>query len=378
MLKRLLPLLESIRPLLSRFGSSRVLIAVAGVVVLASSALALTLASGDPDPGPGPDTNEPGPGKLPTVSSTTTTTTVYAGPTAPLTGLPLEDEARLDRRVIGVKIDNFPEARPQSGLNAAEAVYEALVEGGLTRYLALFHTSDVEYLGPMRSARPTDATIMKPLGGAFAISGASHWVLRHIASEGVEMLGEGASKGFRIESRWAPHNLYVDTNLVREGADENDIADDPPPALWSHGALPDDAEPAEKVTTTFSDWTGPTWTWDGEAYVRSVGDDPDVLIDKEEEEEGAITFDGVVVLRVNQYRARPRRPSDGKSVPASETVGSGEALVFAQGKVAEGIWQRQTTADVIELVTASGDPLAIPPGRYWIALVPTSGSVDWS
>jgi len=377
MLRRLLPIFEPIRPLLRRFRPPRVLIAVAVVVVLGSGALALALASGEPEP-VAADTTEPNPVTSTTAPPTTTTTTIYTGPTTPLTGLPIEDEAQLNRRVIGVKIDNFPDARPQSGLNAAEAVYEVLVEGGLTRFLAVFHTSDVDYLGPMRSARPTDATIMKPLGGAFATSGASNWVRRHIASEGVEMLGEGASKAFRIKSRWAPHNLYVDTNLVREGADENDVADDPPPALWAYGALPDDAEPAEEVTMTFSDWPGPTWTWDGSAYERSIGDDPDVLIDKEEEEEGAITFDGVVVLRVSQYRARPRRPSDGKSVPASETVGSGEALVFAQGKVAEGTWQRQTTADVIELVTASGDPLAIPPGRYWIALVPTSGSVDWS
>ena len=378
MLKRLLPLLEPIRPMLTRLRSPRVLIAVAGVVVLATSALALALTSGDPDPGAA-DTTEPSPAKSPTVSSaTTTTTTVYAGPTAPLTGLPLPDEAQLDRRVIGVKIDNFPEARPQSGLNAAEAVYEALVEGGLTRFLALFHTSDVDYLGPMRSARPTDATIMKPLGGAFAISGGSRWVLRHISGEGVEMLGEGASNGFRIRSRRAPHNLYVDTNLVREGADDRDIPDDPPPALWVFGPLPGDAEPADRVTTTFSDWLGPTWTWAGAAYERSVGDDPDLLIDKEEEVEATISFDGVVVLRVSQYTAHPPSRSQGVSVPAAETVGSGEALVFAEGKVAEGTWQRQTTGDVIELVTSSGEPLAIPPGRYWIALVPTSGSVDWS
>jgi hypothetical protein len=97
-----------------------------------------------------------------TATEATTTTETAPGPASPLNGLPAEDPTLLDRGVMAVKIDNHWNARPQSGLQEADAVYELVVEAGLTRFIALFHDNDSDYLGPMRSGRPPGS-----LGQAF-------------------------------------------------------------------------------------------------------------------------------------------------------------------------------------------------------------------
>ena len=98
--------------------------------------------------------------------TTTTTTTTIPEPevSAAINGLPAEDDL-VDRRVVAVKIDNHPNARPQSGLDVADAVYEVLVEAGLTRFIALFHQSDADHVGPNRSGRPTDSQVMGQMAG---------------------------------------------------------------------------------------------------------------------------------------------------------------------------------------------------------------------
>ncbi|MFZ0491675.1 MAG: DUF3048 domain-containing protein [Acidimicrobiia bacterium] len=158
-----------------------------------------------------------------TVTTTTTTqpTTTTTEPVvlAPLNGLPVTDPTTIDRRVLAVKIDNHPAARPESGIQEADAVIELPVEG-ITRFMALFNVNDSTYLGPVRSGRPTDPTLVKPLGGTFAISGAQSWVLDIIHKDDVPMIVDSRPGMFRISSRAAPHNLYGDTTALRQVADD--------------------------------------------------------------------------------------------------------------------------------------------------------------
>src|SRR5439155_2594898 len=107
----------------------------------------------------------------PASSSTSSSTTVP--PVAPLTGLPA-DPATASKPALSVKVDNTAAGMPQSGLNDADVVTEALVEGGLTRLLATFQSKGVNVVGPIRSARPVDADLLRQLGGGyFAYSGAA-------------------------------------------------------------------------------------------------------------------------------------------------------------------------------------------------------------
>ena len=131
---------------------------------------------------------------------------------SPFTGLELPPEIWLKRprRVIAFKIDNNLNARPQSGLQEADSVMEILVEGGMTRFLAFYMDKSSSYVGPIRSARPTDPTLVKPYGGILVVSGATAGLIPAIRELGVPVLEEVRSPTmFRIANRNAPHNLSL-------------------------------------------------------------------------------------------------------------------------------------------------------------------------
>ncbi len=281
----------------------------------------------------------------------------------------------LDRGVMAVKIDNHWNARPQSGLQDADAVYELVVEAGLTRFIALFHDNDSDYLGPMRSGRPTDPTLLKPLNATFTISGAQNWVAARIVGAGVRLIGEVRPATFRIGSRRAPHNLYVDTTLFREYAAAREYPSEPPPDLFQWGETVPGETGAESITMRFSAETTALWEWDGELYSRSTNGDIHEWVDRDAET-GPLTADTLIVLFARRYTASPPGGS-GSSVPAMETVGAGRALAFFDGGVTEGTWARDSIDEMFMLTDAAGNQMTIPPGKPWISLVPDTGSVTW-
>ncbi len=310
-----------------------------------------------------------------TTAPPTTTTTVVAGPLSPLDGMPVDDPLLLDRRVIAVKIDNHWNARPQSGIQEADAVYELLVEAGLTRFIALFHDGDSDYLGPMRSGRPTDPTLLKPLGATFTISGAQDWVISRIVSSGVSLIGEVRPATFRIATRYAPHNLYVDTTALRAYADERGYADEAPADLFTWGSWePDSGVEATSIAFDWSPGLQVRWDWTGEEYVRFSGGEPHEWLSTDGDT-SQIATDTLVVLFATRYTASPS--GAGSSVPAMETVGTGRAVVFSGGEAREGTWSRSSIEEPFELSSADGSVLTVPPGKPWISIFPDSRSVTW-
>lgn len=309
-----------------------------------------------------------------TSTSTTTTTTLPPGPSSPLTGMESENPDLLDRRVVAVKIDNHANARPQSGLETAAAVYELPVEASLTRFIALFHDQDSTYVGPNRSGRPTDPTLVAPLGATFVISGAQPWVQSVINNYDVDWFGEVRGPSFRISSRRAPHNLFVDTVKIREEADRRSFPDDPPQDMFTWGELPATAEPATEI---FFDWTSVTkitWKWNGSGYERYIGETTHNWISQDGETTEPVETDTLIVLYARRYTASG---STGSAVPAMDTVGTGVVQVFAEGKVVEGTWSRESADELFVLTAADGSVLEVPPGRPWINIFPDNRTVTW-
>jgi hypothetical protein len=318
----------------------------------------------------------------------------------------VEDEEALERRVIAVKIDNHWKARPQSGIEQADAVYELLVEGGLTRFIALFHHSDTEYLGPIRSGRPTDPTLVKYLGAPLQISGAQPWISGVIAGYGVKLLGDNGNTTFRIGARRAPHNLYGSTLLMRDEADRRSYPDDPPAMTTFNFGEPTPGDPgAKEVTLDWSNRPVVRWEWNGTEYLRFNGDDPHnyLTLPSEEDEEASdtepaedtttttsdketedepeilehqIAMDTLVVLTAPKYWASSSSGA-GSAVPALDTVGGGEAYVFYDGLVVEGIWERESVDERFELTLEDGSPITVPEGRLWISIFPNNQLVSW-
>ena len=137
-----------------------------------------------------------------------------SGINSPVNGLPMPSGSN-NSIVIGIKNDNNVRARPQSGPQKADAVFEVLVEGGMTRFINIFYQSDTSYHGPIRSARPTDPTVLRPLGGVLVASGATGGLIPEINDMGVPVITDRRPEYFRISSRKAPHNLYADTSKLK-------------------------------------------------------------------------------------------------------------------------------------------------------------------
>ena len=149
-----------------------------------------------------------------TTTTTAATTTTVAVPIAPLTGLPDPSGASLTRPALSVKVENTADARPQAGIDQADVVYEEVVEGNITRFVAIFNSAVPDVIGPVRSVRAEDPDIVWPLGGIFAYSGGAQVNVDAINAAPVHAVDEDAAGSAMVRNepsqppRDAPHNLY--------------------------------------------------------------------------------------------------------------------------------------------------------------------------
>ena len=319
-------------------------------------------------------TGTPEPTDTPGTEDTSPSTTVYSGPVSPVSGLPVASSSLVDRKLIAVKVDNHWNSRPQSGLEHADAVFELVVEAGITRFIALFHHSDSPWVGPVRSLRPTDSTLIKPLNGALTISGGQSWI---VGKSLVPLIGDmGPPVTDRWNERKAPHNLYADTAEARRIAADRGLDQSPPPTLFNRG--PSTASPMDVATYISLDWTDTTdvaWHWDGSQYLRSepVGVSHQWIA--QDGTTGQIAADVLVVLMAERYTACPS--GDGSCVPAWRTTGENRAVVFAEGLAQEGRWRRGDVGDWFTLTGTGGEPVTMPAGRTWIMIYPETAELFW-
>jgi hypothetical protein len=150
-----------------------------------------------------------------TVATAATTTTVPPPPpVAPLTGVLEPDAGKRNRVAIVVKIDNVDPARPQSGLDAADVVFEEMVEGKVTRLIAVFQSTDAPRIGPVRSTRTTDIDVVAALNHPlYSYSGGNaNYVAQLRASPVVDVGADTfAAPYIRSGPHPQPHNLYTST-----------------------------------------------------------------------------------------------------------------------------------------------------------------------
>ena len=321
-------------------------------------------------------------------SSTTTEPTIEyvfdVEKMSPFTGKELTPETWLKRpkRVISFKIDNNINARPQSGLQEADAVHEILVEGGMTRFLAFFYDNTSKYLGPIRSARPTDPTMVRPYGGTLVVSGATAGLIPSIRELGVPVLEEQSSPVmFRISTRNAPHNLYADTELVRQTIDSRGFyfLQPGPGPLYPFGLNQNNwSDGANKITIKYSEFTSVIWKVDGDRYSRFIIDN--YSENKEATAHNFISQDGnysdilktetIVVIQGPLYKDKAT------TLPSVLTVGVGNVYVFNQGKYIEGTWRRGDITDPFDLTDINGNDIQVPPSTQWVHILPNEGIVS--
>jgi hypothetical protein len=307
----------------------------------------------------------------------TTPTCTTPPPTLPLLGIPGDVPARA---ALAVKIENTKRGRPQAGLREADIVFEELVEGRLTRLLAVYHSSDPDTVGPVRSARTTDLAILAELGKPlFAWSGANATAREQVrAADLVDVGASAAPDAYRRDAdRPAPYNLFASPEELRAaGTSEDEAACRTiPPALFTYRPAgeglsgPDVVDAAGYRSSGLA--TSVRWDWDAtRGWVRTQDGTPHV------DAAGDQVAVPNVVIRTTSYRDSGQRDSVGAVVPEAAMVGEGDAWLLSGGQAQPGRWHKASAAAPTTYTGLDGSPLRLAPGRTWVeVLPPDSGEV---
>ena len=306
--------------------------------------------------------------------TTTTTTTVPPSttttkpplPRAPLTGLEDPSGQSVMRPAVSVKVENTPGSRPQGGLDQADVVYEEVVEGNITRLVAMFNSQVPDVIGPVRSVRAIDPDIVWPLGGIFAFSGGAPINVEAAQAAPVTLITEN-NQDVLIRNapgqppRDAPHNLYA-LGPQLFGAGGQPV---PSPTLFEYyvpSAGVANAPGVISMRVGFAAGYDPTWVWDAGSWSwkRFMDGAPHTAVSG-----GQIAPQNVVV-QFTEY------PGEGDGI----TVGEGDVWVFTDGQVRAGRWMRPDRAQPARYVDGSGTPILLRPGTTWVELLPTGSPVD--
>lgn len=295
----------------------------------------------------------------------------------PLTGLPVDDPSVLNRPPIVVKISNAPPlVRPQAGIGAADLVYEHYVEGGLTRFSAVYYGSAPDRVGSIRSARLIDYELVPMYKAFLAFSGASIGVEDRLnTSEFSDRLFKGVLYGlpyyWRDESIEVPHNMFTNPNALwqltaEQGATQRPtlhglaFLTDPPPESAGEVSNIDIRYRATRVL----------WQYDAEAGVYRRFADGEGHFDANTLEQ--VTADNVVIIYAQHEFTDIIESQFQDSVSYSIEIMlwfEGDAILFRDGQRYNGRWVRPTREDMIGLRTETGEMLYLKPGNTWFQVI---------
>jgi len=280
--------------------------------------------------------------------------------------------AKMSVNPIAVMVENATEIRPQFGLGAASVVYEALVEGGITRFMAVYDYRDqVEKIGPVRSARPYFLDWAAEYQPAFFHVGGSPQALEAINGYSIIDINEMGvneiyfSRGSRQE--W-PHNVYTGASLWQDISDlkNRQITF----KSWRFKPAEEIYCPpaGQKIIIDFS-YGNYQVRWDYDCitgrYLRINGGSEHL-----DEAGRQLTSEKVIIQFVKSWLIDTERLG-------LQTVGQGKAIIFQNGRVAEGGWQKAAEGSRTEFLNTTGETVEFLPGKTWIEVVPPLTNISY-
>jgi hypothetical protein len=310
-----------------------------------------------------------------TTMAPTTSTTIPDIPRMPLTGNPINDPSEVPNRPAqAVKIDNVGPARPQSGLNEADVVFEEIINDGATRFAAVFHSQGVDTVGPVRSGRHPDIEILEALDHPlFVWSGGNAGVTYYIErSELVDLSANHTSGYYRRPGRRRPWNLYTSSDAMWAHTPPEFSV---PPQIFDYLRPSEQitgGEPATVINVTM-DNIDVRWEYNADdgLYYRFQDGGP-----HNTENSGQVTTNNLVLMMANYLQS----PIDART-PDAQVLGSNTVYVFTGGTVRTGSWLRFASTDPYQFFDNFTDlnEIRLVPGRTWVELPrAVEGTVSWS
>lgn len=293
---------------------------------------------------------------------------------SPLTGTQVPDQASTQQAVTGIMIENSPDARPQSGIKQAGIVYEAIAEGGITRFLALYQEAKPQLIGPVRSVRLYYVDWLAPFQASVAHVGGSKFALDEVRNgkyRDIDQFFNGAYY-WRATDRYAPHNVYtsfekLDALNLKKGYTTSTFTAWPRTdgkAATTPTATSIDVKISSALYNSHYDYDATTNT-----YKRFEGGEA-----HNDREAGQLAPSVVIVLDTTMTNVF----EDGYREQIT-TTGSGRARVFQNGTVTEGTWSKADRGSQIKFTDAAGAEVQFNRGQTWITAVPANqgGGVTW-
>lgn len=272
---------------------------------------------------------------------------------------------------VAVVIDNlFDEAKPQSGIDRANVVYEVLAEGGITRWLAVFASGEeIEKIGPVRSARPYFVSIAQEYNALYAHVGGSPQGLADIDQYNIPDLNQFYDSQYywRAKERFAPHNVYTNSRFLSLALRDKDVRETGDYQPWMFKKEKGNPTASQHITLDFSTFKYKVeYDYDAGAndYIRSQGGVLDV------------SEDGVQLRAKNVVVQKVKIGMLDASRLSIDLVGDGEGFVFLDGKTNPIRWERETRSDRTRYHYEDGREVQLNPGTTWIELVPEGRDVS--
>ncbi|MCZ6456380.1 MAG: DUF3048 domain-containing protein [Actinobacteria bacterium] len=307
----------------------------------------------EPETEPSPTTTIPGDGSSGTTTGTEETTA--DSPTSS-TG-----------SFLAVKVDNAPGARPQVGIGSATLLIEIPVEGGLTRFMAIYPREASGIVGPVRSLRPVDVDLLPPLAVHVVSTGGQPFVLQALTATGIQHLGPTGFEFFVSGGREVPHDTFLDLDVLMPLITGSEIDAIGLPA----GDLPGATGQASMVELPIG---SAEFRFEDGAYTRYESGEPFLVLDSLDGQSSPLVHETVIVMFVAE---RPAGYEDTNGAPVStfDVIGGGDLLVFRNGDVVEATWSRLAQKDPFVFLDGGGRPFGIPEGSTYLAIVPRDHDV---
>jgi len=304
----------------------------------------------------------------------------------PLNGKPLAGGAA-DRRPLVVKIDNVPDARPHYGITQADMVFEELVEGFVTRLVAIYQSQDPQTIGAVRSARLADRSLTTMVRGALVYSGTSDYawsLISQDAYEGryVELSADHSGGYYRVGTRFAPYNLFTSAQAQRDSLRSLAVAASVDVPRWSFLAAADHPAAiagmvgqmaATDITIPYrEDTSAVAYKYDpaSRTYARWQNSAGRPVRDVDAANNVPVAASNVVVIQTEIWEVPEIVDAAGSHAHDMRLTGTGRAIVFRDGLREEATWSRRDDKAQFVFSNGLGEQIKLSPGQTWIHIVP--------
>ncbi|MGO9343821.1 MAG: DUF3048 domain-containing protein [Acidimicrobiales bacterium] len=334
-------------------------------------------------------TNKPVSKKAGTSTTTAPTTSTISNksggkpgpPLCPLTGTPAPGGKIPMRPALAFKIDNYPDARPWSGIDKADIVFEEPVEGFITRLFAVFQCQQASLVGPIRSARYVDQGIANLLSDPILIHVGSIQQVTNVLDSPPSRLQnidlrypEYSSIVNNPPGRYAPYDTYSSTS-GGWGLFPKDKT--PPVPVFQYSAAVPQGRPDSTLAIDFSSTSDETWTYHSNThtYTLSYADTGQAMVQQPNGQLSPIATTNIVVQVVNYTLGPWVENSEGGLEVMAVPTGRGPLEVLRNGIFVRGTWSRASLNAPLQLKSASGSIIKLKPGTTWVEMVPSGQPV---